>query len=277
VQTIASTEIFTAMALSDGTTVLLGTHPSGIVYRSTDSGASFVSQQTLGTGPGQSQIFGFTLITDGTILAFVNSNGNATAAVWASTDKGATWTSISSLDAANHYHEPVMSDASTILAPATRNDLGGAASLQRYRWLSGPLTAVPEDLSIEYDGKTFYTHVYVQGANPAGSGLFSIGTMTNGVVRTATLQAPDCTTRAMAQAMANMYLGRVDGTARGQFTISNVDGWRAGQNVNVTDADFGVSGIVYKIARVTTTILKSDPVTPLRKYLVEFGGAGVEN
>lgn len=135
----------------------------------------------------------------------------------------------------------------------------------------------PEAFSVEFDGQTWYDSVYVQGANPAGSGLFwSTSASSNGVHRTATIQAADCTTAAMAQALANMYLGRVDGIARGTFTITATGGWRAGQVVTVTNADAGLSAASYKITRVTTTVAAPGG-TPQRRHVVEFGGAQLRN
>jgi hypothetical protein len=136
----------------------------------------------------------------------------------------------------------------------------------------------PEDLSIEWDSSGAYANaVYVQGATPEGSGLFldhEAIADANGLVRTATLNAPDCDTAAMATSLANMYLGRVSiPNPRGSFTTGSPnDGWRASQNLSVTSADFGLAGEIYSIARVTTKIRRPGS-SPLRGYTVEFGGA----
>jgi hypothetical protein len=140
-------------------------------------------------------------------------------------------------------------------------------------------TAVaPENLSIEWDsGDAYANRVYVQGATPAGSGYFQDSgaiAAANGVVRTATLSAPDCSTATMASTLALMYLGRVSGALpRGSFTTGSPhDGWHAGQNLSITSPAFGLSDQVYQIARVTTSI-RLPGGTPKRAYAVEFGSA----
>lgn len=134
----------------------------------------------------------------------------------------------------------------------------------------------PEDLSIDYDTNEYFNRVYIQGGTPEGSGYFfdaAAIAAVDGLIRTTVLQAPDCTTAAMAQALADMYLGRA-GTAiaRGSFTTSSPkDGWQSGQNVVVTEADIGLTAQSFPIRSVTTTFEATN--TGLRrKYAIEFGG-----
>ena len=136
----------------------------------------------------------------------------------------------------------------------------------------------PEELDLEYDSNSYANRVYVKGASPTASGYYQDDAAiaaANGLVRTAIVQAPDCTTATMAQSLANMYLGRVKvAKPRGSFstTSAKADGWRAGQNVAVTSAAHGLSGTSYRIARVTTKVIR--PGANLqRRYDVEFGGA----
>lgn len=135
----------------------------------------------------------------------------------------------------------------------------------------------PHDLRIEYDSGSYANRVYIQGANPTGSGYYrdeSAITAAGGMLRTAVLRAPDCTTAAMAQALANMYLGRVSSAvARGSFEATSPDdGWRTGQAITVTSSDHGLTAEAYRIHRVTTRLSK--PGTDLRRrYTVEFGGS----
>ena len=133
----------------------------------------------------------------------------------------------------------------------------------------------PESLDIDYDSGSYANRVYIQGATPAGSGYYSdtAAIAAVGMTRTAVMQAPDCETAAMAQALANMYLGRVSSSVpRGSFTITASDGWRAGQNLTVTSADHGLAAEAFRISRVTTRVAR--PGTSLvRSYTVEFGGS----
>ena len=85
------------------------------------------------------------------------------------------------------------------------------------------------------------------------------------------LDAPDCSTAAMRNALGAMYLGRIAGsTARGSFTETSAkaDGWRAGQTLDVRSADVGIDEN-FRISRVRTKQLKPD----FFSYGVEFGGA----
>ena len=132
----------------------------------------------------------------------------------------------------------------------------------------------PQDLSLEYDASSYANRVYIAGGTPDGSGFFSDTaaiTAAAGIVRTAVVNAPDCTTSAMATALSNMYLGRVSTSKpRGSFT-STLDGWRAGQNVSITSADFGLSAESFRIAKVQTRVLVGGSGA-VRSYVVEFGG-----
>src|SRR3990172_10452270 len=120
---------------------------------------------------------------------------------------------------------------------------------------------------------TYANAVYVNGQNATGSGwvydhaeIARIGTTV-----TASLDAPDCTTVAMRDALGAMYLGRLAGsTARGSFTVTSedADGWRAGQTLDVRSADVGIDQN-FRLSRVRTTQLK--PSTYL--YACEFGGS----
>lgn len=135
----------------------------------------------------------------------------------------------------------------------------------------------PEHLDIDYDSNSYANRVYIAGATPAGSGFFQDNaaiTAAGGLVRTAHMDAPDCETQAMAQALANMYLGRVGSPlARGVFTTSTpYDGWRADQNVTVTEPDIGLSAQSFRIANVTTTFTKTQ-ASYRRNYRVEFGAS----
>jgi hypothetical protein len=133
----------------------------------------------------------------------------------------------------------------------------------------------PEHLDIDYDSNSYANRVYIRGATPEGSGYFENAaaiTAAGGLRRTRHMDAPDCETSAMATALANMYLGRVStALARGVFTASSpYDGWRADQNVTITEPDIGISAQVFRIAAVTTTFEKTQS-SYRRQYQVEFG------
>jgi hypothetical protein len=134
-----------------------------------------------------------------------------------------------------------------------------------------------EELDIEYDSYSFFNQVYVQAATPEASGFYrdqdSIDAL-GGLVRTSVLQASDVETPAMAAALAAMYLGRVAAsTPRGSFQITNVNGWQAGQNLNITDASKGLSATAFRIRRVVTKIVRPGTVNPVFQYTCEFGGS----
>jgi len=135
----------------------------------------------------------------------------------------------------------------------------------------------PHDLDLEHDSQTYYNRVFVKGASSEASDFFQDGAAiaaANGLVRTGVIQGPDITTIEMAQALADTYLQRVKAAKpRGVFTATSPDdGWRAGQNVEVTSASHGLTDEPYRIARVTTRVLTPGPDLK-RHYTVEFGGA----
>jgi len=144
----------------------------------------------------------------------------------------------------------------------------------------------PEGLDIDYEAKSYANRVYVQGATPAGSGYFSATAAidaANGLIRTAVIQASDSETQAMAQSLANMYLGRVAGSVtRGRFGASTPnDGWAPGQVVAVTEPDIGLSAVDFTVARVTTHYSVGRTALQ-RSYDIEFGrtqavGQGILN
>lgn len=134
----------------------------------------------------------------------------------------------------------------------------------------------PEDLDIDYDSNAYANRVYIQAATPQASGFYrneTAITAAAGMLRTAVVQAPDCETAAMAASLAAMYLGRVSSSKpRGSFSCSSpYDGWRAGQNVTVTESDMGITAQVFRIANVTTTF-RGKATSFEREYEVQFGG-----
>lgn len=139
----------------------------------------------------------------------------------------------------------------------------------------------PMDLDIDFDSKSYIGAVYVRGKTDAGSGwVYSESAKANhgGLVRSTFLDAADCTTAAMRNALGNMYLGRVGAAiARGSFSCksSDADGWRSGQTVDVASSHFDGLSETYRIARVRTSVLGPSGGRPaaMRRYEVEFGGA----
>ena len=144
----------------------------------------------------------------------------------------------------------------------------------------GEIAAAAESLRIDWDSKSFFSKVYVRGKTDAGSGWVQSEAAklnANGLERSKFLDAPDCTTEAMRNALGNMYLGRLNAAkARGSFTVfspdaggTTRDGWRAGQNVNVRSSHHDVDQ-TWRIARVRTSIIGK---ASQRRYDVEFGNA----
>jgi len=132
-----------------------------------------------------------------------------------------------------------------------------------------------DQLDIEYDSNSYANQVYVQGGTPEGSGLVSdvaAIAAVNGLIRTANIQVPDCTTTSQKQAEGTAFLARVKAAiVRGTFDITGVDGWRAGQMVLITDAAKGLSAASFRIHRVTTRLARPGSTTAVFKYHVEFG------
>lgn len=157
--------------------------------------------------------------------------------------------------------------------------LSGAASAAPFAVVIGTPGAgqiAPEDLDVDYDSNIYANRVYVKGGTPEGSGFVrneAAITAASGLIRDRVLDAPDCETVTMRNALANMYLGRVAGAiARGRFsTESPNDGWNAGQDVTVTDTGMGLSGS-FRIAAVTTSFTKTT-TGYIRHYQIEFGAS----
>lgn len=112
------------------------------------------------------------------------------------------------------------------------------------------------DLGIEYESQTYANRVYVHGGSTAGSGFltdWAAVARANGLIRSARIEAPECETRAMAVALANMYLGRVrNATPRGSFTTTSPkDGWRSGQLASVVDTNIGTASVTVELLDTT--------------------------
>jgi len=132
----------------------------------------------------------------------------------------------------------------------------------------------PHDLEIEYDSAPYVNTVWVEGATEDGSGYVynhEAIAKAGGSIFSTLIQAPDCTTATMRDAIGNMYLGRVYTAAmRGSFSASSPDdGWRAGQTLTITSAAQSLSAQSTRTVRVAMRLLSSD--TTQRRYDVEFG------
>jgi hypothetical protein len=137
-----------------------------------------------------------------------------------------------------------------------------------------------EELSVEYDTNQYANRVYVTGATPEASGFFQDDTAiaaVDGLIRTASISAPEATTLDMAEAEAMAYLARSSSAiVRGEFTITGVDGWAGGQNILITDSAKGLSAQSFRIFRVTTRIIRPGS-SPILEYRIEFGAAAVSS
>ena len=128
-QTIASTDIYSILSLPNDV-VLLGTHPSGLVYRSSDIGVSFSTVADLSGGAaGQSQVMGLSRLGN-SVLAFVQQGTAQTTVVYVSDDEGLTWTKVATLSTTYHYHNPVAVDHRTLVAGAAKTTGGGPAAVR---------------------------------------------------------------------------------------------------------------------------------------------------
>jgi len=89
--------------------------------------------------------------------------------------------------------------------------------------------------------------------------------------RQAYLRAPVSTTRAKRDALGGqaLYRGSVP-TLRGSCKVSGVDGWRAGQLVQITDSRLPatLNGKYFVIQRVSTTLI---PGADVREYTIDWG------
>lgn len=262
--------------LASGTLVaLIRSDTDGTAYRSTstDSGATWSAVASVFTGGGRPSSL---LLTSGTIVCCYRSTAaGSQAAFRTSTDDGVTWSAETTLDTGSGtmmYAWPVQLPSGRIVV-AYAIEASSTVTDVYVRSLIGEI--VPERLDIDWDSNAYANRVYIQGANPAGSGYFQDAQAisdANGVVRTKVLQAPDCWTQAMAQAMADMYLGRVSSAApRGSFQTTN-DGWRSGQTMTLSSSEVGISGTSYRISRVTRRYARPG-TDPVFRYDVEFGGS----
>jgi hypothetical protein len=138
-------------------------------------------------------------------------------------------------------------------------------------------TAV-EELTVEYDTNTYANRVYVEAATDEASGYYQDDAAiaaADGLIRTASISAPEATTADMAEAAAMAYLERSSSAiVRGSFEITDVDGWEAGQNVLITDSSLGLSAVEFRIFRVTTRVIRPGSA-PVFRYRIEFGAAAI--
>lgn len=115
IQTLASTDVYAIISLGDGV-VLLGTHPDGKVYRSTDSGATFSLNSTYGSA-GSSSVMSFTQL--GNKVVMMTNEGATNRYAYVSLDAGLTWAAAGSLTAGYHVHMAVAVDDSTLVGIET--------------------------------------------------------------------------------------------------------------------------------------------------------------
>jgi len=271
VQTITGTNILSIIVIPATGTVLLGTHPSGIIYRSTNSGATFTSAVTLGVTPGQSQVYGLTVTSGGNIQAFVNQNDSTTAEVYQSTDDGVTWTPLMALNPAYHYHNPVSVDTDTLVLAASFSDgtnPQGTGLIQRMN--TAGVSAV---IDITDQGADDVDALYVYGATPAASGPVyawqcGITTPPRSPLRWATLDAPETQTAASMLAAAQVEFIRRASSMTITLTVTGWDGWAKGQLLTVTNSVLGWVQRVFTISAVNMRVLTGKGI---REYTITAG------
>lgn len=136
----------------------------------------------------------------------------------------------------------------------------------------------PLDLDVDDDSTNYVQAVFVRGRNQTGSGwIYSQAAVANhnGLIRTAYLDAPDVTTFAMKNAVAQAFLQQAAAAIqRGSFSVTSADadGWRAGQSVIVDSTHLGIVTTQYRVVRVRTEVLGpyAGYTAGLRRYTVEF-------
>ena len=130
----------------------------------------------------------------------------------------------------------------------------------------------PDNLAVERDA-TIKNRAYLRGATADGSGWYqddaSVGAYGP---RETFIDAPSADTAAKAEAIARLYFGRMaQPRTRGTFSTEEpYNGWRAGQNVTITDPANDLSAAAFRLSRVTTTFTKG---TGTKRYVVEFGAS----
>jgi hypothetical protein len=128
----------------------------------------------------------------------------------------------------------------------------------------------PDDLFVERDA-TVKNRAYVRGANAVGSGWFQNDASVAAYgPRETYIDAPSADTSAKANSIARLYFGRMaEPRTRGRFSTEEpYNGWRAGQNVTITDPQNDLAAQAFRLARVTTRFTKG---TGTKRYVLEFG------
>lgn len=111
--------------------------------------------------------------------------------------------------------------------------------------------------------------VHVRGLNAAGSGSFDDGTGLRG--REEIVDSETSDTEAKAAQVAANYFAAQAAEIRGTVTIANWSpgtGYHAGGLLNMTDAQVGISGMLYRIMEITKTFEKDGK----QNWVVNYGG-----
>lgn len=117
----------------------------------------------------------------------------------------------------------------------------------------------------ERDGSGEIDAVYVNGATPAGSGLFWGASAPHSPPLIGYLDAPDCRDAVTAAAMAAAEINLRGSVSPTEIIVEGFDGWRRGQTVNVTSTVLGWVAKPLVIKGVTTTIRSG---TGIRRYVL---------
>lgn len=253
--------------------VLLREESGSGIYRSrsTDSGATWTTPVLAFAG----RTHPITVeLNNGALLYVSRANPNGGTVYRVSLDDGDTWTDEINVDVTGQrsLYAGILPNTTGALVVYSQEITDSNADVFAIDFST---EHAPHDLSIDYDSNAYANTVYVQAATPEASGYFTDHAAladANNVRRVVTFQAPDCETLPMSRALGLMYLGRVArGTPRGSFSVTGIDGWRAGQNVRVHSAYLNLAE-TFRIARVTTRVVRPGTAL-LRSYRVEFGGS----
>lgn len=138
---------------------------------------------------------------------------------------------------------------------------------------NGTTSVAAEELDVEYDTSNLVNAVYIGTA--AEDAIYAEWVTDAASIaaygrREALVVEENVVDAASAAQYGNAYLAtRKDPQVRGRFTVTDRDGWRAGQTVTITNAALDLSGAQYQITQVDTEFLTG---TGTRRYRISFGG-----
>ena len=146
---------------------------------------------------------------------------------------------------------------------------GGAAPVT-VSLTDGGGSIVVEDLSLEWDAIDQVHHVYVRGKNNAGSGwVYNKGSDFQLGARHEYIDRHLSDTVNERNRAGRGYIRRHGRVRSGRFHVEQTDGWKAGQQITITEPSLGLSSDTFEIVRVSGEFSYPN----VRAYDIEFGAA----